>query len=279
MRFSIIVPVYNTQKYIKDCVESVMAQSVRDWELILVDDGSCDGSLSIIKEYEKKDPRIKVIAKENEGQLFARRTGFSFARGDYILCLDSDDYWTPDCLFTLSKYIDEYNADLIMFPCQKVNDKGEKSDVVGRYSKEVVLVEKRALYTQVLSSYLLNSMSLKAFKRELLEDDDTNYSSFNKRSFGEDKLQTLHIITKAKTVLSIPKVLYYYRKNESNVSSSIDFDLFPSMIGNELFTILYDYMKKWDMCDALSLRKYNTYYLQNYINAVYNLRRKCKANS
>jgi len=278
LRFSIIVPVYNTEKYLKECIESVLIQSISDWELILVDDGSTDSSLEIISDYANRDKRIKVIPKDNEGQLFARRTGFAAATGDYILCIDSDDYWEPNCLSVLSENIEKYTPDVILFACEKVDNSGNKNGTIAVFTKDVELVEKEALYKQILSSDMLNSMSLKAFKRDLLENDQTDYSAFRKKSFGEDKLQTLHILTKAESVLSIPYALYNYRKHQENVSNSINLDSISDIIGNDLFIILFEYMKKWGLCDKGSIRSYNTYYLHNYIYAVYNLRKKCIQN-
>ena len=110
--FSIIVPVYKAEKYINECVDSVLAQTFEDFELILADDGSPDRCPEICDEYAKKDSRIKVIHKENGGASSARNSGIEAACGEYVIFLDSDDYWeenytlqrltetTPPCLKT-----------------------------------------------------------------------------------------------------------------------------------------------------------------------------------
>ena len=92
MQFSVILPIYNVEKYLAECIESVLSQSFKDYELILVDDGSKDGSGRICDEYAQKDSRIKVLHKENGGLSDARNYGTERASGDYIVYIDSDDY-------------------------------------------------------------------------------------------------------------------------------------------------------------------------------------------
>ena len=98
MLFSVIVPIYNIEKYIRRCIESVLSQSFADFELILVDDGSPDNSGAICDEYAEKDERIQVIHKENGGLVSARQAGIRVASGDYIFHLDGDDAVLPDAL-------------------------------------------------------------------------------------------------------------------------------------------------------------------------------------
>ena len=98
MRFSIVVPVYNTEMLLGDCVGSVLAQTYTDWELLLVDDGSTDGSGALADSFAESDERIHAYHQENTGQFFARRAGIDRAVGDYVLFLDSDDTFTDDCL-------------------------------------------------------------------------------------------------------------------------------------------------------------------------------------
>jgi len=98
IKISILVPIYKVEKYLRRCVESVLAQNFKDYELILVDDGSPDGCPRICDEYAKTDSRIKAIHKENGGLVSARLAGFQVAQGDYIMFLDSDDYLMPDAL-------------------------------------------------------------------------------------------------------------------------------------------------------------------------------------
>lgn len=119
--FSIIVPVYNVEKYINKCVDSILSQTFEDFELILVDDGSPDNCPAICDNYAEKDSRVKVIHKQNGGASSARNTGLCSEKGKYILFLDSDDYW--DGTNSLSKIYKKAvkNYDVIMFGCTDIN--------------------------------------------------------------------------------------------------------------------------------------------------------------
>jgi len=109
---SVIVPVYNTGKYLRECIESVLKQSFKDFEIILVDDGSKDDSPRICDEYSNRDTRINVIHKENEGLSMARNDGLALAKGDFVCFLDSDDFWIGDnCLSSLVDFANEQNND------------------------------------------------------------------------------------------------------------------------------------------------------------------------
>jgi len=102
---SVIIPVYNTEKYIAECLDSVLSQTFKDFEAICIDDGSTDNSLSIIKEYAARDSRIKIMSQKNQGVVAARNNAIATACGEYILPLDSDDMIAPDCLKVLYNFI------------------------------------------------------------------------------------------------------------------------------------------------------------------------------
>ena len=124
MRFSIIIPVYNVEKYLRDCLDSVLGQSFSDWEAICVNDGSTDHSASILEEYASRDIRITVISQPNGGLSAARNTGMNAAKGDYVIFLDSDDWLEADALKTYSaltedvflKILDNTKKRTIFFP-------------------------------------------------------------------------------------------------------------------------------------------------------------------
>lgn len=117
MKISAIVPVYNSEKYVARCIDSIIAQTYSNWELILVDDGSVDNSLSILHEYEKHDSRIKVIHQSNAGPGIARNTGIQNATGDYIIFVDSDDKIIDNYFDLLSKK----NEDVVFIDIDQVD--------------------------------------------------------------------------------------------------------------------------------------------------------------
>lgn len=113
MLFSVIVPIYNVEKYLRECVDSILSQSFSDFELVLVDDGSLDGCPAICDEYAAADSRVKVIHKQNGGLVSARKAGAEQASGEYICCVDSDDYLDKDYLAGFAGIIAEYGADIV----------------------------------------------------------------------------------------------------------------------------------------------------------------------
>lgn len=117
---TIIVPIYNTENYLSECIDSILNQSYKDIELILINDGSTDNSSSICDEYSSKDKRIKVIHIENRGVSYARNTGLSIAKGEYITFVDSDDFVSNDIYLENIKILEQnLSIDLIQIP---IND-------------------------------------------------------------------------------------------------------------------------------------------------------------
>lgn len=140
MKISAIVPVYNSEKYVEQCIESILSQTYQDWELILVDDGSKDNSLSILQEYANRDTRIHVIHQENKGPGIARNVGVDYATGDYIVFIDSDDRVYKDYFNLLSNK----KEDVVFIDVNQVDKNGNiiKKEYMSSYnnlSKDVFL--------------------------------------------------------------------------------------------------------------------------------------------
>ena len=114
-KVSVIIPVYNVETYLRQCLDSVCAQTMKEIEIICVDDGSTDSSPLILKEYAEKDDRIKVLIQKNGGAGAARNYGLRESRGEYLSFLDSDDFFEPDMLEEAYKSIEEYQADFVVF--------------------------------------------------------------------------------------------------------------------------------------------------------------------
>ncbi len=120
-KVSIIIPVYNVEKYLKECLNSVVNQTLKEIEIICVDDGSTDNSLSILEEYAKKDNRINLLKQENSGAGAARNKGLDSARGEYIYFLDSDDFLELNAIEILYNQIAKNQADICFFKFYKYN--------------------------------------------------------------------------------------------------------------------------------------------------------------
>lgn len=279
MKFSIIIPVFNSDSYLHECVHSVLEQTCADWEMILVDDGSTDQSGDLADIYAQTDSRIKVIHKQNAGQLRARQDGIRIAEGEYILFLDSDDYWRQDCLETLLRSIESKKPDVIMFPAKRIDNRKCESRAVGVVSDCEHWLEKNHVYWTLISGVAYNSMCLKAWKRELFEADTTDYKRFTGACWGEDKAQLLHPITKAHNILYIPEELYYYRYNPASVIQNSEVQKIPGMISNHVFELLYEYMHRWDMVNTRTTEAIAVSYLRNYMTVYFRLRKLCRNGS
>lgn len=165
---SVIVPVYNTEKYVGKCIESILNQSYQNFELIIVDDGSKDKSLSVCIEYSE-DPRIKIISQKNQGVSMARNTGLDNANGDYVVFVDSDDEILPDMLSQMIKVSKKYNADLIM--CGVITHNGLCGRKKIHYETNKVFKD-----NALLEEYLINRKNItptiwaKMFRAKLFEN-------------------------------------------------------------------------------------------------------------
>ena len=121
-KISVILPIYNASSCIEETLNYILAQTFNDYEVICVDDGSTDNTLAVLKDYEKKDKRLKVISQSNGGAGKARNTGLDNASGDYLAFLDADDLYDPDMLSKAYSKAVEGNADLVVWKCDRYND-------------------------------------------------------------------------------------------------------------------------------------------------------------
>ena len=128
-KISIIVPVYNVEKYLKRCINSILNQTFKNFELILVNDGSTDNSLNICKNYKEKDGRIQLISQTNKGLSAARNTGLKYAKGKYVCFVDSDDFIEKEYLSLLLSNIEKYNSDIAMCEYYLTNEEGRKYSI------------------------------------------------------------------------------------------------------------------------------------------------------
>ena len=173
MFFSVLVPVYNTSEYLAECMDSILSQSFRDFEVVLLDDGSTDNSGQLCDEYAQKDDRVRVIHKQNEGLMMTRRRGFKEAKGDYFICVDSDDYIAPNLLESVVKAIDRYEPDMVMYNFQYFSDSGEVFPSRLRIENETVFSaeNKEKVYAYRLLTDDINSLCMKALNREIVDID------------------------------------------------------------------------------------------------------------
>ncbi len=214
-KFSIVVPVYNAEKYLDECVGSVLSQSVTDFELILVNDGSTDESGHICDRFALRDSRVKVIHQQNSGHITARMNGVSAAVGDYIMFIDSDDYWLDGVLATVENNLARFGCDMLVFRLRKGDEnchdffRGEKADIT--HSE---------YFTVSLAESGMNCLVIKTYARRLFENVDI--SSFSGLRNSEDLVLSTMLARAADKISYVPDVLYYYRPNEGGITGSFN---------------------------------------------------------
>lgn len=212
-KISVIIPVYNVEEFLPRCVESVLCQTYTDYEIILVDDGSTDSSSDICDLYAQKNDKIKVYHKRNGGLADARNFGLEHSVGDYVLFLDSDDFYTDENMFTqLMRYSGK--ADVICFNyCRYIRKLGQALLTVFK-SHDIMNILKDGVFREVFVS----SAWSKFVKRSLLN----KYSIyFEKGSLSEDIEWSAKLLVYAETILYTDKVYYAYRVRPGSITKSI----------------------------------------------------------
>ena len=213
-KVSIIIPVYNVSKYLTECIHSVICQTYENLEIIFIDDGSTDGSSSILDHFARKDKRIKVIHQNNAGAAIAKNHGLDIATGQYITFMDSDDNVEKDWISTMVSLLEDNNADLSECAFDKYYVNGFESETSVRNIEGVLDAE--SYMEQYLDLWTNSLFWTKLFKRELTE----NIRFRNERRCIDDEFYTYKIVSKAKKVIRTNKILYHYRQRISSAVHS-----------------------------------------------------------
>lgn len=217
VKVSVIVPVYNTGKYISKCLESLTNQTLKDIEIICVNDGSTDNSLEILKAFADKDERIKIITQENKKQGAARNCGLQIATGEYIGYIDSDDWVDLNYFENLYNAAQKHNSDIAF--CTVVRTGGLKTTK----KREHIICEHVATSLQEKfdnSNVFTNPCPTnKIYKKTLLKDNNIVYPE---DIYYEDKIFVTKAVYYANSIVSVPETYYYYFRNpHSTVNTNI----------------------------------------------------------
>lgn len=218
-KISVIIPVYNTSAYLNQCLDSVLKQDFDDYEIICVNDGSTDNSLEILREYEKKSSKIKIINQVNSGVATTRNTGLKNASGDFLAFLDSDDFIKENYLSKLYNTAIKTNSDVVICNFYRYYEQINLAKPVlyrfrkGQFDKYEIL--KGLIPDNLIHSYLWN----KLWKREIFE----NHDIFPNMKF-EDLAIMSELIYKADKITVIPDSLYYYRIRKTSIVRSISLE-------------------------------------------------------
>lgn len=221
-KVSIIMPVYNTEKYVGAAIESVLNQTLQDWELILVNDGSTDGSMQVLQHYANLDKRLKIINQLNLGQSEARNIGLKASVGNYIYFLDSDDLIVPQTLDTCLMRCSLYNLDFLFFDVDTLVGNKEFANRVTSYHRELTKPQEIRDGLSMLHSLLsvneyLVSVCLLFISRAFLIHTGLR---FYKGILHEDEIFTTLLFLKAKSVMYLAESFFLRRVRESSIMTS-----------------------------------------------------------
>lgn len=213
-QFSVIIPVYNAEKTLSRCLDSLLCQDLRNTEIILINDGSQDGSQVICRTYAECCDRIQYYSQENAGVSAARNAGLAHAQGDYILFVDSDDTVAPDYLRVISEQISRTNCDLLLFGA--ANHTGENV-----FAPEPVSLKNGAEIAKKLSSYMkagkLGSPCMKAFRREIICRKTLRFPE--QLAIAEDLTFVVSFCVSAKSIAAVSDKLYFVStENQASLS-------------------------------------------------------------
>ena len=218
-KVSVIVPIYNVEQYLYECIESVLAQTFSDFELILVDDGSPDGCGAICDSYVEKDCRIRVIHKENGGLSDARNAALNIACGNYLYFLDSDDMIAPDLLQKVVRCMEE-GADMAVFGFQCFYPDHHVSPGRVPERKQFRLEgksERRQFIQQVLLPCQIGwEACTRVYRRDLVERYQLRFED-NRRIFAEDLYFTLCYCGHIEKIVCLDECLYHYRQRDDSI--------------------------------------------------------------
>lgn len=213
---SIIVPVYNVEQYLDKCVESIVSQTYKNIEIILVDDGSPDSCPTMCDDWAKKDDRIQVIHKENGGLSDARNAGLKIAKGNYIAFVDSDDWIDQRYIQYLYKAIQQTNAEISACDICKVNNETETKSVIAE-SLEVQLYTSQEAIKDILNNRRFRAVVWnKLYKREILRGEQ-----FEIGRFHEDEFFSYRLYDKAENLAFLELSLYNYRQRSGSIMTLV----------------------------------------------------------
>lgn len=241
MKISVIIPVYNTVSYLKECLDSVLGQSFNDFEIICINDGSSDNSLELLESYQSRDDRIRIFTQENQGPAVARNLGIRESKGDYIIFLDSDDYFEEHALSDLYELAQSKSLDLVMFKLinfDNVNyEKSEMAYFDMEYLKNLVggdVFDWRKIKNRIFEISV--TAPGKLYRRDLISRIE-----FPENIIFEDNVFFIKVIFKAKRVFFYDEYLYNRRIRPDSITNSYHSRFSDSILA---FDLIEEHLKR-----------------------------------
>ncbi|MGG7198605.1 glycosyltransferase family 2 protein [Clostridium butyricum] len=233
-RLSIIIPVYNAEKTIKKCLNSILEQEYRNIEVLIIDDGSIDNSLYISREYEKRDKRIKVITKINSGVSSTRNLGIKISTGDYIIFIDADDYLEKNTFIECMNIIETTGTDILKFNFLRECGKYKKKNAFTTESE--ILIEKKQFNEKNIYNQLLSSSDFYNIWNNIIKKDILKNIYFNEQlDYAEDYLFMMQCVFYANSIYITNRYYYHYCINDNSVTQNYN----RKMILRKIECILY----------------------------------------
>lgn len=265
MKVSVIIPVYNCQKYLDSCMQSLLRQTLTDCEFIFINDGSQDDSLSILQKYEAIDSRVIVINQKNGGVSAARNTGLEIASGVYVGFVDADDFVDDDYFEKLYQVSITYDCDITICDWKGDNERNNRLHLP--FPKDVILNEsyiESVIYPFLIQEELLNSVCNKLYRLDLIKEKQILFPVGV--ALGEDNIFNILTFTEANSVYYMDYCGYYYREVEGSATrNTINKDYFQQALS--VYREDLGVFKKWN----LSEEKIKELKEKKFINSVISL--------
>ncbi|UUX35239.1 glycosyltransferase [Fundicoccus culcitae] len=261
MKLSVIIPVYNVEDYIEKCVDSVINQSYKDLEILLINDGSTDNSGKICDELQNKYKKVRVFHKENEGLSETRNYGIRKSKGDYIAFLDSDDYIYTDAYKNLMSVLLETKVDIVIGSLVKYIP---ENDIYVQkqkkfFSKQGKIISGQEYLTMTIKENIYSAVAVKGiYKKSLI---NSNNIFFEKGLLHEDELWSPQILIKAKKVIDTGFIFYVHVSREGSITNKKN----KTKNSNDLIRIVYELEKIYNS----KLNREDSRYLRNYLVNLY----------
>ena len=273
-KIGVIIPLYNKEVYIERCLDSIVKQQFSDMEILVVNDGSTDNSVEIVKKYIQKDKRIKLINKKNGGLSSARNTGIEHAKSEYIMFVDADDELEDNAINTIYSKAEKDNLDVVIFDIKVLVINGTSFIWKEKAIDEEDIVSGEEFITEYLKNRGIPSVCNKLWRRSLYIDYDIRHPE--NISFGEDGSTVPRLMINAKRIGKINKGLYKYRKNDISLTGGGNIKAYEYI---KAFNIAFDYLeKKGFKCSPASKFTYKYMYVYNLIESSTIFNKKIREN-
>jgi len=274
MRLSIIIPVYNVEAYIGECLQSVVQQDIssNEYEVIVINDGSTDNSATILHEFAKQHPNIVVLNQANAGVSTARNAGIEIAQGDYMMFVDSDDYIEPNSLSNLLSFAEQNNVDLLQYGCNIIRPNTNQTTDNQTLSSTVFNTKEEYVNTHFFAKEIWNAEMWRfLFKNSFTKEKDILFCK--EITMGEDQLFTLQHIFYANKIASIPSKIYNYRIREGSAVNTSFYNHAVSqlMVAAKIKDLIQDASEQVTETEILFYKRFiNIFVIHQYIDRVFN---------